>query len=201
MWSAPLHDKTFVRNMLAHVEEHAADFKTSDRIKGMLTVALNVSRTRGPERGRETLIGRGRSQECEAPLYFSPSKMASLFHATCPPISTFGSVPLAVSRLNSLQSPVLTIPMPLLQLCAAERRVRDLALARGRRVDQDERAADVCARCHSRVDQGEPGHYEERQGGQSGQGAAREGAEVSLVAPARRSCSALSAIGLAADSQ
>jgi len=33
-----------------------------------------------------------RAQECEAPLYFSPAKMASLFNAVCPPISTFGCV-------------------------------------------------------------------------------------------------------------
>ncbi|GAA6021147.1 hypothetical protein JCM8202_001874 [Rhodotorula sphaerocarpa] len=91
MWSAPLHDKIFVRNMLAHVEEHAADFKTSDRIKGMLTVALN---------------------ECEAPLYFSPSKMASLFHATCPPISTFGSALLnggyEISRSHAVAGSIKT---------------------------------------------------------------------------------------------
>jgi tRNA (guanine26-N2/guanine27-N2)-dimethyltransferase len=43
MWAAPLHNKAFVRDMLTHVEEHASDFKTSDRIKGMLTVALSVS--------------------------------------------------------------------------------------------------------------------------------------------------------------
>lgn len=43
MWAAPLHNKAFVRDMLTHVEEHAGDFKTSDRIKGMLTVALSVS--------------------------------------------------------------------------------------------------------------------------------------------------------------
>lgn len=46
MWAAPLHNKAFVRDMLTHVEEHASDFKTSDRIKGMLTVALSVGACR-----------------------------------------------------------------------------------------------------------------------------------------------------------
>lgn len=49
MWAAPLHNKAFVRDMLTHVEEHASDFKTSDRIKGMLTVALSVSGRAGLE--------------------------------------------------------------------------------------------------------------------------------------------------------
>merc|ERR1712080_526553 len=101
---------------------HASDFKTSDRIKGMLTVALS---------------------ETEAPLYFSPSKMASLFNATCPPISTFGS-----ALLNAGY---------------------EISRTRCRRFDQDERAEDVCARRDPRVDQNEPGHDEECQGRQSGQ--------------------------------
>ncbi|KWU41274.1 N2,N2-dimethylguanosine tRNA methyltransferase [Rhodotorula sp. JG-1b] len=91
MWAAPLHNKAFVRDMLTHVEEHASDFKTSDRIKGMLTVALS---------------------ETEAPLYFSPSKMASLFNATCPPISTFGSALLnagyEISRSHAVAGSIKT---------------------------------------------------------------------------------------------
>lgn len=43
MWAAPLHNKAFVQSMLSHVSDNAKDFKTSDRIKGMLTVALAVS--------------------------------------------------------------------------------------------------------------------------------------------------------------
>lgn len=42
MWGAPIHNKEFVKEMLDHVEENSKDFKTSDRIKGMLTVAYNV---------------------------------------------------------------------------------------------------------------------------------------------------------------
>ncbi|GAA5982408.1 hypothetical protein JCM10908_006634 [Rhodotorula pacifica] len=91
MWAAPLHNKAFVRDMLTHVEEHASDFKTADRIKGMLTVALS---------------------ETEAPLYFSPSKMASLFNAVCPPITTFGSALLnagyEISRSHAVAGSIKT---------------------------------------------------------------------------------------------
>ena len=43
MWGAPIHNREFVKEMLDHVEENSKDFKTSERIKGMLTVAYNVS--------------------------------------------------------------------------------------------------------------------------------------------------------------
>jgi len=42
MWGAPIHNREFVKEMLEHVEENSKDFKTSERIKGMLTVAYNV---------------------------------------------------------------------------------------------------------------------------------------------------------------
>ncbi|GAA5957958.1 hypothetical protein JCM3765_006215 [Sporobolomyces pararoseus] len=70
MWGAPIHNREFVKEMLDHVEENSRDFKTSERIKGMLTVAYN---------------------ECEAPLYFSPARMASYFNSLCPPLSTMAS--------------------------------------------------------------------------------------------------------------
>ncbi|GAA5859268.1 hypothetical protein JCM8547_008947 [Rhodosporidiobolus lusitaniae] len=78
MWSAPIHNPTFISEMLSHIStpEHTQEFKTAERIKGMLTVAQS---------------------ECEADakndawFYFSPAKMASLFNAVCPPISTYGS--------------------------------------------------------------------------------------------------------------
>ncbi|GAA6052816.1 hypothetical protein JCM3770_006266 [Rhodotorula araucariae] len=91
MWSAPLHNKEFVGEMLDHVETNKQDFATHDRIKGMLTVAM---------------------AECEAPLYFSPAKMASLFNAVCPPIQTFGSALLnggyAVSRSHAVAGSIKT---------------------------------------------------------------------------------------------
>ncbi|BGP43727.1 RNA methyltransferase tRNA(m5U54)methyltransferase [Rhodotorula kratochvilovae] len=91
MWSAPLHNRAFVREMLDHVEANKRDFATHDRIKGMLTVAM---------------------AECEAPLYFSPAKMASLFNAVCPPIQTFGSALLnggyEVSRSHAVPGSIKT---------------------------------------------------------------------------------------------
>lgn len=44
MWSAPIHNKEFVGEMLEHVQEHASEFGTSSRIEGMLTIAKQVSR-------------------------------------------------------------------------------------------------------------------------------------------------------------
>lgn len=44
MWAAPIHNRDFVKEMLEHVESNPSDFKTSDRIKGMLRVALAVRR-------------------------------------------------------------------------------------------------------------------------------------------------------------
>lgn len=44
MWSAPIHNKEFVGEMLEHVQEHASEFGTSSRIEGMLTIAKHVSR-------------------------------------------------------------------------------------------------------------------------------------------------------------
>ncbi|BGP20352.1 hypothetical protein JCM10213_001594 [Rhodosporidiobolus nylandii] len=91
MWGAPIHNKAFVQEMLDHVKENESDFKTQERIKGMLTVALN---------------------EAEAPLYFSPAKMASLFNSTCPPIHTFGSALLnagyTISRSHTIPGSIKT---------------------------------------------------------------------------------------------
>ncbi|GAA5912975.1 hypothetical protein JCM6882_008888 [Rhodosporidiobolus microsporus] len=91
LWSAPIHNKDFVAEMLEHVEANEGDFKTSDRIKGMLTVAKS---------------------EVEMPLYFSPAKMASLFHATCPTIQTVGSALLnagyKISRSHAVAGSIKT---------------------------------------------------------------------------------------------
>ncbi|BGP27923.1 tRNA (guanine-N2-)-methyltransferase [Rhodotorula toruloides] len=91
MWAAPIHNRDFVKEMLEYVESHPSDFKTSDRIKGMLRVALS---------------------EVEAPLYFSPAKIASFFHAVCPPITTFASALLnanyTVSRSHAMAGSIKT---------------------------------------------------------------------------------------------
>ncbi|CEQ41078.1 SPOSA6832_02748, partial [Sporobolomyces salmonicolor] len=76
MWGAPIHNKDFIKEMLDHVEENGKDFNTAERIKGMLTVA---------------------HAECDSPLYFSPARIASYFHALCPPLHTMGSALLNAS--------------------------------------------------------------------------------------------------------
>lgn len=43
MWSGAIHDADFVRKALSHVEAHADKYGTSTRMKGMLTVAKEVS--------------------------------------------------------------------------------------------------------------------------------------------------------------
>lgn len=43
MWSGTLHDTEFVTNVLKHVEENEDKYGTSARMKGMLTVAKEVS--------------------------------------------------------------------------------------------------------------------------------------------------------------
>lgn len=93
MWGAPIHNKEFVKEMLDHVEENSNDFKTSERIKGMLTVAYNVSpsffSTPKTTMGQRLTWRRfAMAQECDAPLYFSPARMASYFNALCPPLHT-----------------------------------------------------------------------------------------------------------------
>ena len=43
MWSGPIHDKEFISNVLSHVEESEDKYGTAARMKGMLTVAKEVS--------------------------------------------------------------------------------------------------------------------------------------------------------------
>ena len=43
MWSGPLHDPEFVAEVLAHVETNEDKYGTAPRMKGMLTVAKEVS--------------------------------------------------------------------------------------------------------------------------------------------------------------
>lgn len=42
MWSAPIHDKTFVKEVLDFVNANADSFGTHTRMQGMLTVASEV---------------------------------------------------------------------------------------------------------------------------------------------------------------
>ena len=43
MWSGPIHDPEFVAKVLEHVDNDADHYGTSVRMKGMLTVAKEVS--------------------------------------------------------------------------------------------------------------------------------------------------------------
>lgn len=43
MWSGPLHDTEFVTNVLEHLEANQDKYGTATRMKGMLTVAKEVS--------------------------------------------------------------------------------------------------------------------------------------------------------------
>ncbi len=43
MWSGPIHDVEFVSKVLEHVDVNSANYGTSTRMKGMLTVAKEVN--------------------------------------------------------------------------------------------------------------------------------------------------------------
>jgi tRNA (guanine26-N2/guanine27-N2)-dimethyltransferase len=42
MWSAPIHDASFIEKVLEHLEAHQNNYGTAVRMKGMLTVAKEV---------------------------------------------------------------------------------------------------------------------------------------------------------------
>ncbi|CAE6534161.1 unnamed protein product [Rhizoctonia solani] len=70
MWSGPIHDKTFVAEVLKHVEEHSGKYGTEQRMRGMLTVA---------------------GEELDVPFYFTPSRLSSFFHCNSPPLDSIAS--------------------------------------------------------------------------------------------------------------
>jgi tRNA (guanine26-N2/guanine27-N2)-dimethyltransferase len=43
MWSAPIHDPEFVGKVLQHLDNNETLYGTATRMKGMLTVAKEVS--------------------------------------------------------------------------------------------------------------------------------------------------------------
>jgi tRNA (guanine26-N2/guanine27-N2)-dimethyltransferase len=63
MWNGPIHDSQFIGGILEHLEGNEGKYGTSTRMKGMLTVA---------------------KEELNTPFYFTPSRVASFFHCTCP---------------------------------------------------------------------------------------------------------------------
>ncbi|CAE6354738.1 unnamed protein product [Rhizoctonia solani] len=70
MWSGPIHDKTFVNEVLKHIEENPGKYGTEQRMKGMLTVA---------------------SEELDVPFYFTPSRLSGFFHCNSPPLEHVAS--------------------------------------------------------------------------------------------------------------
>lgn len=43
MWSAPIHSTPFVQKVLDHIEANPTSYGTVERMRGMLTVAKEVS--------------------------------------------------------------------------------------------------------------------------------------------------------------
>ncbi|CAE6433487.1 unnamed protein product [Rhizoctonia solani] len=70
MWSGPIHDKTFVGEVLKHVEENPGKYGTEQRMRGMLTVA---------------------NEELDVPFYFTPSRLSSFFRCNSPPLDSIAS--------------------------------------------------------------------------------------------------------------
>lgn len=42
MWSGGLHDKEFATRLLSHIESEEANYGTSSRMKGMISLAVEV---------------------------------------------------------------------------------------------------------------------------------------------------------------
>ncbi|KAI9509622.1 N2 N2-dimethylguanosine tRNA methyltransferase [Russula earlei] len=70
MWNGRIHDPQFVGRVLEHLECSEDNYGTSARMKGMLTVA---------------------KEELAVPFYFTPSRVASFFHCTCPSLDEIAS--------------------------------------------------------------------------------------------------------------
>ncbi|KAF9053718.1 N2,N2-dimethylguanosine tRNA methyltransferase [Hymenopellis radicata] len=91
MWSAPIHDRDFVSNVLSHVESNESKYGTFARMKGMLTVA---------------------KEELETPFYFTPRRVAGNFHSETPSLDDVCSALLnagyKVSRSHALAGSVKT---------------------------------------------------------------------------------------------
>ena len=79
MWSGSLHDNEFVGKALAHVEENQRSYGTATRMKGMLTLAKQVG-TPCKDMAFIDLL----DQELDLPFYFTPAKVAGIFHSKCP---------------------------------------------------------------------------------------------------------------------
>ncbi|KAG0707709.1 tRNA methyltransferase [Suillus ampliporus] len=91
MWSGPLHNNGFISKVLEHLEGNQDKYGTAVRMKGMLTVA---------------------NEELHVPFYFTPSRIAGLFHSVCPPLDEVASALLNaghnVSRSHALAGSLKT---------------------------------------------------------------------------------------------
>ncbi|KAH9996809.1 N2,N2-dimethylguanosine tRNA methyltransferase [Russula vinacea] len=81
MWNGQIHDPQFVGQILEHLEGNEDKYGTSTRMKGMLTVA---------------------KEELRVPFYFTPSRVASFFHCTCPSLNEITSALLNAGHQVSL---------------------------------------------------------------------------------------------------
>ncbi|KAI0006165.1 tRNA methyltransferase [Russula compacta] len=70
MWNGQIHDPQFVNRILEHLDSDEDKYGTFTRMKGMLTVA---------------------KEELSVPFYFTPSRVASFFHCTCPSLDEIAS--------------------------------------------------------------------------------------------------------------
>ncbi|KAG2157148.1 tRNA methyltransferase [Suillus clintonianus] len=91
MWSGSLHNNGFISKVLEHLEGNQDKYGTAVRMKGMLTVA---------------------NEELHVPFYFTPSRIAGLFHSVCPPLDDVASALLNaghhVSRSHALAGSLKT---------------------------------------------------------------------------------------------
>ncbi|KAF9514517.1 hypothetical protein BS47DRAFT_1376523 [Hydnum rufescens UP504] len=91
MWSGPLHDREFVKEVLDLVNANPTSFGTTPRMQGMLTVA---------------------SEELDVPFYFTPAKVAGFFQCNCPSLQDISSALLnaghSVSRSHAAAGSIKT---------------------------------------------------------------------------------------------
>lgn len=91
MWAGSLHDRTFVKRMLEHVNEAtpAPTYGTLPRLKGMLAVAHSVRTHLLVCVLSKRLTS---AQELDVPFYFTSSTVAGHFHCTAPSLNAFACV-------------------------------------------------------------------------------------------------------------
>ncbi|KAI0035088.1 N2,N2-dimethylguanosine tRNA methyltransferase-domain-containing protein [Vararia minispora EC-137] len=79
IWNARIHNPKFVDKMLKHLEANEGKYGTAARMKGMLTVAQEVSQFCCC------------AKELDTQFYFTPPTIASHFHSVCPSLAEMAS--------------------------------------------------------------------------------------------------------------